>query len=98
MAKKGQKYKKYSYELKVKVVKESLDGASTRDLVKKYNIKNDTQIETWLRKYREEGFEGLKKKKQGRKPKTSEQSEIEQLRMENEILKKIRDLLEQEKP
>ena len=39
MAKKGQKYKKYSYELKVKVVKESLDGASTRDLVKKYNIK-----------------------------------------------------------
>ena len=98
MSKKGQKYKKYSHELKVTVVQESLNGVSNKELVKKYNIKNDTQVETWLRKYREEGFEGLRKKKIGRKPKTSEQSEIEQLRMENEVLKKIQDLLEQEKP
>lgn len=98
MAIKGQKQRRYSYELKVAVIKGSMKGLSSSELMEKYGVLNDTQIETWLRKYRAEGWEGLRQKKKGRKPKTSETTELEQLRMENEILKKIRDLLEQEKP
>lgn len=98
MAKKGQRQRKYSYELKVSVIKDSMRGMSSTELMEKYGIRNVTQIETWLRKYRAEGWEGLRQKKKGRKPKTNDQTELEQLRMENDILKKIRDLLEQEKP
>ena len=98
MAKKGQKQRKYSYELKVALIKDSMKGLSSSELMEKYGVLNDTQIETWMRKYRAEGLEGLRQKKKGRKPKTTNQTELEQLRMENEVLKKIRDLLEQEKP
>ena len=98
MAKKGQRFNKYSYELKKKLVEDSMKGLSSTELMEKYGILNVSQVETWLRIFRAEGLEGLKEKKRGRRPKTNEQTELEQLRMENEILKKIQDLLEQEKP
>jgi|LGOV01.1.fsa_nt_gb transposase-like protein len=98
MAKKGQRFKKYSFELKKQVIKEYLNGVSKRELLTKYEIKNDTQIESWVRIYKKEGNKGLKSKQKGRPIKCVTQTELEQLRMENEILKKIQDLLEQEKP
>lgn len=98
MAKKGQKYKKYAYETKLKAVEEYLEGTSSKEVLEKFSIRNLTQLETWVRKYRSDGKESLRAKAKGRPKKDKVQTEIEQLRMENEILKKIRDLLEQEKP
>ena len=98
MAKKGQKYKIYSYDFKKKVLEKYLEGFSKPELMELFRIPNDSQIEKWVRDYKENGFEGLKAKKKGRPKKNSYQEEIEQLRMENEILKKIQDLLEHEKP
>lgn len=98
MAKKGQKFKKYTYETKVKAVEEYLNGTPVKEVMKGFDIRNLTQIETWIRKYRTEGKTSLKPKPKGRPKKAKTQTELEQLRMENEILKKIRDLLEQEKP
>lgn len=98
MAKKGQKFKEYDYETKLAVATKYLEGYSSKELLDKYKIKNDSQIESWARTLRDDGPEGLRPKKRGRKAKTKEQTELNQLRMENEILKKIRDLLEQEKP
>lgn len=98
MAKKGQKFNKYDFDLKEALIKDYLKGFNTHELKAKYEIINITQVKKWLRIYREEGIDGLKPKQRGRIPKTVEQTELEQLRMENEILKKIQDLLEQEKP
>jgi len=98
MAKKGQKFKKYSFELKKEVVEDYLKGMGKFELMKKYDVLSSTQISKWIRDYKAKGYEGLKSMKRGRPKKNKEQNEIEQLRMENEILKKIRDLLEQEKP
>ena len=98
MAKKGQKYRKYTYESKVKAVEEYLNGTPIKEVIKMFDIRNLTQIETWIRKYKTEGKTSLKPKPKGRPKKEKTQTELEQLRMENEILKKIRDLLEQEKP
>jgi transposase-like protein len=98
MAIKGQKFRKYSYETKLKVVEKYLSGVGSEELMEEYDIRNNSQIETWTFKYRREGKLGLKPKLRGRPKKSDEQTEIEQLRMENEVLKKIQDLLEQEKP
>ncbi len=50
MAKKGQKFKKYSLEFKDKILKEYFEeSTSSRFLSKKYNISRKT-IETWVRK------------------------------------------------
>lgn len=51
MASKGQKFKKYSSELKNKILKEYLDGLGGEcSLAKKYGITRGT-IENWIRKF-----------------------------------------------
>ena len=97
MAKMGQRYRKYSFDLKKQAVKEYLDGVPKSEVMDKHDIRNESQIENWVRKFKKDGIEGLKAKQKGRPIKSKTQTELEQLRMENEILKKIRDLLEQEK-
>ena len=50
MASKGQKFKKYPFELKNKILKEYLDGLGGEySLAKKYNIPRET-IKNWIRK------------------------------------------------
>ncbi|MCF0117637.1 MAG: hypothetical protein HUJ61_06295 [Bacilli bacterium] len=50
MAKKGQKFKKYSPDFKDKILKEYFGGlGSSQSLGKKYNISRKT-IETWIHK------------------------------------------------
>ncbi|MBR6949676.1 MAG: helix-turn-helix domain-containing protein [Bacilli bacterium] len=56
MAKKGQKFNKYSDEFKYKIINEYLDGQNggSRVLSKKYNISYKT-INTWIYKYKRQG-------------------------------------------
>ena len=56
MAKKGQKYNKYSTEFKTSVVKEYLSGQSggSISLAKKYNISYRT-IDNWIYTYKRQG-------------------------------------------
>ena len=56
MAKKGQKFNKYSDEFKYKIINEYLDGQNggSRVLSKKYNISYKT-INTWIDKYKRQG-------------------------------------------
>ena len=50
MAKKNQRFKKYSFELKTKILKEYLDGLGGEcSLAKKYSIPRET-IKNWIRK------------------------------------------------
>lgn len=55
---------KYSFELKIKIIKEYLDGGGGYNyLAKKYGVKSKTQIENWVRIYEEFGEEGLFRKR-----------------------------------
>ena len=56
MAKKGQKFNKYSNEFRDKIIDEYFSGNSGGSIYlgKKYNISNYT-IDTWIRKYKKQG-------------------------------------------
>lgn len=56
MAKKGQKFNKYSNEFRDKIINEyfSRNSGGSIYLGKKYNISNYT-IDTWIRKYKKQG-------------------------------------------
>ena len=89
MAKKGQKFQKINEELILKIVKEKKDGKTYSYLAKKYNV-SDGSIATWVRKYNYKGY--ITREKRGVK-KDSKNMTIEELRIENEILKKFQAFL-----
>lgn len=56
---------KYSFEFKLKIVREYLDGEGGFSyLSKKHGIKSKKQVEDWINAYREFGKEGLLRKRQ----------------------------------
>jgi transposase-like protein len=92
MAKKGQKFKKYSEDDKTTIVNEVLVNKNSYSFVsKKYQISEGT-IKTWIWKYKKRG--NLKALKQGRHK--TNVTEIERLRLENEILKKFQAFLKEQ--
>ena len=111
MAKKGQRFKKYSPEFKLSVILDMREHhLGYRETASKYRIVRSVSTK-WERKYLEEGYEGLMKdnrgrpsssgKKRGRPPKldkTVEEdliAENQRLRMENEYLKKLQALVQE---
>ncbi len=100
MATKGQKFKHWSAEEKYEIIKPALDmEISTFQITKETGLSNG-MINTWIKKYHENGMEGLKNKKKPGNPLSKysnkknltkeEQLEYEnmKLRIENELLKK----------
>lgn len=92
MAKKGQKFKTINEELIFKIVKEKIGGKSYGYLSKKYKVPYGS-ICTWVKKYQDKGY--VTRDKKGRKKDPSNQT-IEELRIENEILKKFQAFLNQQ--
>ena len=103
MASKGQKFQKYSAEFKLKVVKEYLNcEGSFRYLAKKYCLKDKTQLQVWVRKYKEKGSEVFladnKCSNSKGRPKAikleemSLEEQVKYLKMEVDILKKVKAL------
>ena len=89
----------YSGESKWAVVKDKMSGQFTNEeMMKKYGIKNVSQIKTWMRPYRENQVHRFnqpigKQYTYGHGPDTQSDEEkkelqITHLKMENEILKK----------
>lgn len=92
MAKKDQRFRKYSPELKEKILKEYLDGLGGEcSLARKYNIPRET-IKNWIRKLEK----GIDISKDGRgckgRPKTKNLT-LEDYKERYEILKKYQTLL-----
>ena len=100
MAKKGQKYKKWTAEEKYKIIEPVLNmEKSTWDITREKGL-NSGMIYNWIKKYREKGIEGLNNQKKPGNPLSKyqnkknltkeEQLEYEnmKLRIENELLKK----------
>lgn len=100
MDKKGQKFKNYSVEFKLKAVKKYLKGESGyRPIAKELGLPDHTYIKRWVKNYMEFGEAGLHEHRgkslspyRGR-PRTNPMSLEEEnkiLKMENEFLKKLR--------
>lgn len=95
---KGGKNKSYTFEFRLKVVKEFLSGEALKDLEKKYEV-NNSIISTWAKKYREKGEDGLRNTRKPRNPfvkyiNKKQLTEIEKL--EYEIAKKDHQILKKE--
>ena len=100
MAKKGQKYKKWTAEEKYKIIKPALDMETSTFQITKDTGLNNGMINNWIKIYREKGYEGLIPKRKHNNPLAKysnkknltkeEQLEYEnmKLRIENEPLKK----------
>jgi len=87
MASKGQKFKKYTKEQKLKIILEKVEkGVSYSELETRYQVPTGT-INTWVYQYRKNG--GLVEKPKGR-PKNDQIDYKERY----EILKKFQDYLE----
>lgn len=105
MAKKGQKFTKYSTELKIQAVEAYLNGeyGGLMPTAKHFGLKDKSQLRDWIKIYNEYGPESFLVETRGRKSKgklksinldemTLEQ-QVEYLKMENDILKKVKALL-----
>ena len=100
MAKKGERFKKYSAEYKINVILDMRENhLGLRETERKYGICHSV-ILRWERIYLEEGAEGLMEERRGRKskgrpPKLDKKveedliAENQRLRMEIEYLKKL---------
>jgi len=93
----------YSSEVKWAVVKDKLSGKlTTKEIMEKHGIKNESQVNTWMRWYRSNEIYRFdqpigKQYTYGHGPESaSEESKREQqlshLKMENEILKKYMEI------
>lgn len=82
----------FSFEFKLEVVQRFLAGETKLDLAREFDLSSPKLIETWARKYRTEGENGLRPKRAGRPPQPAEaasndSSELKRLRAENERLR-----------
>ena len=100
--------KKYSKELKLKVINEYFEGESSIiGLARKYEISDDSIIHRWIKRYQEEGPTYFEIEHRGRgstgRPRKDNPVNLESmtkderlayLEMENAILKKLKALME----
>lgn len=96
----------YSSAVKWAVVKDKLSGElSNREIMEKYSIKNRSQINTWMRWYKENQIHRFdqpigKQYSYGHGPDwkskdDKKNAQIDHLKMENEILKKYLEVKEE---
>ena len=101
MASKGKKFKHWTKEEKIRIVKKVVeDGKSSYVVAKEENITSTGMIRRWTRLYIEEGENSLENKKKpgnplmkySRKKSLTKEEQLEyenmKLRIENELLKK----------
>ena len=86
----------YSVDTKNKAVEMKLQGYTTKQVMQELNIKNETQVETWFRWYKNgetHRFNQPVGKQYTYGKVVLEESEIERLRMENKQLKARIDIM-----
>ena len=93
--------KDYPLEIKLEAIRlREEEGLTYKVITKKLGIRDPRRASAWLKIYRTEGVEGLKKPRRGRPPKDRDSLEarIEQLEMENTLLKALAIELGEELP
>ncbi|MRR07860.1 MAG: transposase [Deltaproteobacteria bacterium] len=80
----------YSKTIKEKAVKMFLEeGVSYREIAMRLEIRDPARIEKWVQMYRQEGAASFEKPIGRPRKETRPQTELERLRMENDLLKKF---------
>jgi transposase len=79
-----------------------LSGAAREHVMERFEIRHLSQLEDWVRRYRENGAAGLQPGKRGRKPRPAPAEEtleqkVRRLEMENAALKKLQALVAEER-
>ncbi len=79
----------YSRELKERAVRMALDdGMTYRAITEALEIQDPGRVEVWVRAYRREGALAFSKPRGRPRKQALPQTELERLRMENDLLKK----------
>ncbi|ODG93517.1 MULTISPECIES: helix-turn-helix domain-containing protein [Bacillaceae] len=93
MAKKGQKFQKYSMEIKAEAIRLKEEGYSYKQIADRLNIVSSDTVTTWWMKYQRDGH-AFHLDNRGRKKDYSDQERyIKKLELENAILKKFQEIL-----
>ncbi|MCD8509941.1 MAG: helix-turn-helix domain-containing protein [Bacillus sp. (in: Bacteria)] len=82
------KYKSYPYEVKLDAVTKVLSGESVKSVAKLHGVVDPDYIYVWIEKYETYGEVGLKRKLRNSSS-LDKDNVIRELKMENEILKKV---------
>jgi transposase-like protein len=96
MAKKGQKFKTYSFELKKKAVEMRLQGIPKAKVAEELGIQDVGRLKVWMRKFREEGDFGLMERRGRRQEYKDQDRLVRRLKLENDVLKKWLEILARE--
>ncbi|WFB55955.1 helix-turn-helix domain-containing protein [Paenibacillus sp. BR1-192] len=89
MAKKGQKYKSYSDEVKKEAIRLHVEEKWTyRRITEHFEIQDKDRVKKWMRKYRELGEFGLLDQRGRREEYLDQDRYVQKLKRENEMLKK----------
>lgn len=91
----NRKNKSYSFELKLDAVKRVIAGESVKIVASQLGVVDPDYIYIWIEKYETYGEVGLKRKKRKQLQLDKDQI-IQELEMENEILKKYLQILNKE--
>jgi len=93
--------KDYPLEIKLEAIRlREEEGLLYQQITEKLEIRDPGRVKAWMRIYRKEGEAGLKKPRRGRPKKdwNSLEARIEQLEMENTLLKALAIELGEELP
>lgn len=96
MAKKGQRFERYSYELKKKAIEMRLQGMTKQKVAEELGIADIGRLKVWMRKYKEQGDFGLIEKRGRRKEYIDKDRYVKRLELENDVLKKWLEITKQE--
>ncbi|QYK67460.1 transposase [Paenibacillus sp. S02] len=89
MAIKGQKFKRYTHELRVKAIRLHIEeGWTYRQINEHLGIVDENRMKVWMRKYRMLGEFGLLDRRGRQEAYIDEERHIQSLKRENEMLKK----------
>lgn len=84
------KKRTYSFEFKAEVVRRALAGEPKTELARELELSSPKLLGTWVRTYRDQGQDGLRPRQRGRPAKSAPQGQesgLERLRRENEVLR-----------
>jgi transposase-like protein len=87
MAKKGQKFQSYSFELKKKAIEMRLQGMTKQQVAEELGISDIQRLKVWMRQYRLYGDFGLMDHCGRRKQYVDKVRYMKRLELENDVLK-----------
>jgi transposase len=96
MAKKGQTFKHYSFELKKAAVEMRLKGMTKKQVAEKLGIHDIDRLKVWKRRFKEVGDYGLLDHRGRREEYVDRDRYVKRLELENDVLKKWLGILKRE--